>query len=244
MDRTIEILKAHGGRLLFLAGIGTFLTLISPLETGNLPFAWRWLYWVGLMFLGGASGELSERILERLAPGLPELARYALIAAMVSIPVTLAVLAIQSVVGPTPTLRQLPFYYFFVFVISSGVTVLTWMLERPDRAESQPGPGRALTDKLPVRLRTAGLLALESEDHYLRVHTDRGDALILMRLSDAIAAVEGLEGAQTHRSWWVARAAIDHAEKSGGRAELSLTNGLKAPVSRSYYADLKDRGWI
>ncbi|MEE2526921.1 LytTR family DNA-binding domain-containing protein [Hyphobacterium sp. HN65] len=244
VDRVNEFLKTHGGRLVFLGGTGTFLTLISPLDTDALPFLWRWTYWVGLLFLGGGAGELSERLLTRLAPGLSTFPRYALITAMVSVPVTLAVIAIQAAVGPMPSLLQIPIYYFFVFVISAGVSTLTWMLERPDQTTNGTGPGRALTDKLPVRLRTADLLALESEDHYLRVHTSRGDALILMRLSDAMAAAESLEGAQTHRSWWVARAAIDHAEKAGGRAELTLTNGLKAPVSRSFYADLRDKGWI
>ncbi len=38
----------------------------------------------------------------------------------------------------------------------------------------------------------------------LHFHTDRGSDLILMRLSDALTELKGLEGAQTHRSWWVA----------------------------------------
>ena len=47
-------------------------------------------------------------------------------------------------------------------------------------APAEPAVARTLTDKLPVRLRTADLHALQSEDHYLRVHTSAGDALILV----------------------------------------------------------------
>ena len=39
-----------------------------------------------------------------------------------------------------------------------------------------------------------------------------------MRLSDAVEELEGLEGAQTHRSWWVARDAVRGVERGDGRA--------------------------
>ena len=86
--------------------------------------------------------------------------------------------------------------------------------------------------------------ALQNEDHYLRVHTARGDALILMRLSDAIAAVSALEGAQTHRSWWVARDAVIDVKKADGRATLTLEGGQQVPVSRTFYPKLREAGWL
>lgn len=244
MKKVLDFVKAQGSGLLFMIGLGTFLAILGPYETAALGWPWVWLYWTGLMLLGGYSGSVASTILNRLAPNLPRGASYALVALMVSLPVTFAVIAIQGVVGTLPPLYFWPVIYFFVLVISGGVTLLTYLMERPDTATPEPSVGRALSDKLPVRLRTANLIALQSEDHYLRVHTSRGEALILMRLSDAIAAAEELEGTQTHRSWWVARTAIDHAEKSGGRAELTLSNGVTAPVSRKYYPDLRDRGWI
>jgi DNA-binding LytR/AlgR family response regulator len=242
VQRLTNWMKAHGAGYLFVAGIGTFLAILAPYNTGGLGWPWVWIYWVSLMILGGASGNAAAWLLGRLAPGLSPLATYTAIAFMVAVPVSAAVIALQAAVGFTPPLVQWPVIYGFVLVISGGVTALTYLLERPDAADS--GPGRALTDKLPVRLRTADILALQSEDHYLRVHTSRGEALILMRLSDAIAAVANLEGAQTHRSWWVARPAIENAEKSGGRAELTLTGGITAPVSRSFYPLLREKGWI
>lgn len=244
MQRLVNWLKAHGAGYLFVAGIGTFLAILAPYNTGGLGWPWVWFYWVSLMILGGASGNAAAWLLGRLAPGLSPLATYTAIAFMVAVPVSAAVIALQAAVGFTPPLVQWPVIYGFVLVISGGVTALTYLLDRPDDASLALKAGRALTDKLPVRLRTADILALQSEDHYLRVHTARGEALILMRLSDAMAAVERLEGMQTHRSWWVARAAIENAEKSGGRAELTLTGGITAPVSRSFYPLLREKGWI
>ena len=64
-----------------------------------------------------------------------------------------------------------------------------------------------------------------------------------MRLSDAIAAVETLDGARTHRSWWVARDAVETVERGDGRARLIRAGELAAPVSRTYAPKLRNAGW-
>ena len=94
-----------------------------------------------------------------------------------------------------------------------------------------------------MKLKGAEIFAVEAEDHYLRIHTDAGDGLILMRLGDAIDALDGRPGLQTHRSWWVATAAVETAKFARGRGELSLSNGLKVPVSRAYAAAVKAVDW-
>ncbi len=66
----------------------------------------------------------------------------------------------------------------------------------------------------------------------------------LMRLSDAIAELQGIEGAQVHRSWWVARTAIVEAVRGDGRATLTLKDGAEVPVSRTYARLLRQSGWI
>jgi DNA-binding LytR/AlgR family response regulator len=98
-------------------------------------------------------------------------------------------------------------------------------------------------DRLPMKMRGATIRAVQAEDHYLRIHTDRGSDLILMRLSDALEELEGLEGAQTHRSWWVAREAVRDVSRGDGRATLTLEGGVLAPVSRRYAKALRDAGW-
>ena len=64
-----------------------------------------------------------------------------------------------------------------------------------------------------------------------------------MRLTDALGELEGLEGAQVHRSWWVARDAVVGAERGNGRASLTLKTGAVAPVSRTYAQALRAAGW-
>lgn len=61
---------------------------------------------------------------------------------------------------------------------------------------------------------------------------------------DAIAELDGLPGARTHRSWWVARDAVAKAESSGGRTTLTLAGGLAVPVSRSARPELAAQGWF
>jgi DNA-binding LytR/AlgR family response regulator len=82
------------------------------------------------------------------------------------------------------------------------------------------------------------------EDHYVRVHTPLGSALVLMSLSQAIAGLKDIEGVQTHRSWWVARAAITGVIEDGRKLRLRLTDGLEAPVSRARVGALRQDGWL
>jgi len=110
-------------------------------------------------------------------------------------------------------------------------------------ADTDARPATRFTQRLPLRLRGARLIAVEAEDHYLRVHTDQGSDLILMRLSDALEELDGVEGAQTHRSWWVARDAVRGASRGDGRATLTLEGGISAPVSRRYAGTLREAGW-
>lgn len=89
----------------------------------------------------------------------------------------------------------------------------------------------------------ATLIALQMEDHYVRVHSIDGSELRLMPLGHAIAAAK-VEGLQVHRSWWVARSAVAAVEGNPRSMRLRLTNGIVAPVARSAVARLRAAGWI
>ena len=94
----------------------------------------------------------------------------------------------------------------------------------------EAGPG--LSHRLPPELRSAPILALQAEDHYLRVHTARGEALIHMRIGDAEEILAGEDGVRAHRSFWIARRALKGVERKAGKLTLKLANGLDVPVSR------------
>lgn len=245
--RLRRIFKAAREPLFIVFGLGTFLAILGPYGTGGLGWPAVWLYWCALMALGGVFGWGTGHLLSRWKPRWPLWSQYALAAPAVAIPVTAAVMAINARLGGAVEWRALPLTFFFVLVISAFATGAGYVAERlragpAGDGEARPGP--ALTGKLPLNLKTAPIHALQSEDHYLRVHTARGDALILMRLSDAIAAMAAIEGAQTHRSWWVAREAVTGVKKADGRATLTLAGGLDVPVSRTYYPKLREAGWL
>jgi DNA-binding LytR/AlgR family response regulator len=136
-----------------------------------------------------------------------------------------------------------------VLTINVAVVGLAWLtrsafnrpLTRVSAPEGLAPP--ALRGRLPPRLARARLIAVEAEDHYLRIRTEAGSTLVLMRLADALAALEGADGFRVHRSWWVARTGVEAARWKAGRGELTLSDGAVAPVSRTYAAALRGTDW-
>ncbi|MDF2232138.1 LytTR family DNA-binding domain-containing protein [Albimonas sp. CAU 1670] len=120
--------------------------------------------------------------------------------------------------------------------------------EAPRALDPAPAPSpAAFAPRLMERLspaRRGALLRLSMQDHYVEVATDRGAELVLMRLGDAIAECDPVEGLQVHRSHWVARAAVVNARRDGDRAILRLSNGERIPVSRGRVPALREAGWL
>ena len=104
-------------------------------------------------------------------------------------------------------------------------------------------PAAPFLERIPERL-GRNLLHLHMQDHYVEVHTDAGSDLVLLRFRDALREVTELDGAQVHRSHWVARTALDRVERRNGRIALHLVNGSVVPVSRSFAPALRQRGWL
>lgn len=108
---------------------------------------------------------------------------------------------------------------------------------------SEPSPAPRLSERLAPDQRGA-IRFLQVNDHYVVVNTDRGQANLLMRFSDAISETLPLEGAQVHRSFWVAWGAVQRAEQDKGRWFLALAGGARVPVSRANVGKLQARGLI
>ena len=100
-----------------------------------------------------------------------------------------------------------------------------------DQPAAAPEYPTEFVSKLPAALRR-DILALEAEDHYVRVHTLHGSALILMRLADAAALIDPRLGLRVHRSWWVAKDGVRALEGTHGRAVARLVDGTAVPISR------------
>jgi hypothetical protein len=83
------------------------------------------------------------------------------------------------------------------------------------------------------------LISLTKQDHYLKVVTREGEALILKRMADAVAELDGYPGMQVHRSHWVAFEAVEAVERATGRWVVRLSDGRTLPVSRPNAAPLR-----
>ena len=123
-----------------------------------------------------------------------------------------------------------------ISVVVSGLLALN--SRQP--TETSTGPTRLLS-RLNFEKR-GSLISMSVQDHYVEVTTTKGQDLLLMRLSDAIAETDGVEGWQVHRSHWVAADAVAKARRNGNKATLILTDGREIPVSRTYMSVLKDAG--
>lgn len=86
------------------------------------------------------------------------------------------------------------------------------------------------------------ILALQSEDHYVRVHGASTSELLLIRLRDAIREMDDLPGQQVHRSWWVAKEAV--AEFEGRRRSIVLVNGARVPIACDIIGTLERVGFF
>lgn len=78
------------------------------------------------------------------------------------------------------------------------------------------------------------ILWIEAQEHYVRITTAEESRLVLARFSDVVRELPGSEGMQVHRSHWIRKAAVTAQEREGQNLLLSLTNGSRVPVSRSY----------
>lgn len=235
---------------LLLAGI-VILTLTGPFATYLAgPWPVRLAYWGRTLAIGyllyrpalWCAGRAARRF--RVAEAL----LWGLAVCLMTAPMSLWLWYF----GPIPDWRRpLPGVADFfdtglqALVLAALYAVALWGVHRPPlerRAAVSMAPPRLLS-RLPPRLGEE-IIALRSEDHYVRVYTRLGDALILSRFADAIADMDGVRGEQVHKSWWVARAAVTGAQKNGRDFQIHLEGGLVAPVSRSRLKALRGAGWL
>lgn len=252
-------LAAWSPTLLWMLAPGVLLALIGPFGSFAAPFGTRLLYWVPTMAAGAVLGVLAARVLVRVWPSLEKrrLVFTFIHAVLVTALMVFVVWAWGAVAfggyGAIKLSWTLAFYVGVVTVAISAIRIVmapragapapapsvaqTSVAETGSMCASLAAP--ALARRLKPEFRAAPILALEAEDHYVRVHTAAGADLILIRLSDAIDEMGGVAGVRPHRSWWAAREAVVATERKKGRLVLTLNNGLQAPVSRAAAAAVR-----
>jgi DNA-binding LytR/AlgR family response regulator len=244
----------------FLAAlvVGLLLGLAGPFGSyPAYPTATRYAFWLGLTAAGAVAALAADAVLPatRVRAGVRRTVALALVSA---VPMTFVVAWTMSLVQPgrvfTP--QQLPALFACVAAVQLLIVYATTTTmptadsaEARGRAPAQPEPAAeaipaafpsALLSRLPPGI-GSDIIALESEDHYLRVHAAGGSALILMRMADAVALLDPRLGAQVHRRWWVAEAAVAGLRTDGQKLSLRLINNSVVPVGRTFSAAARAR---
>ena len=244
----------------FLAAIpvGLLLGFAGPFGSyPAFPTATRYAFWLGLTAAGVVAAVAADAVLPvtRFRAGAIRIGAVALVSAL---PMTFVVAWTMSLVQPgriyTP--QQLLGLFWGVAAVQLLVVYATTITaptaddaEAPGRAPALPEKGAeaipaafpsALLRRLPPGI-GSDIIALETEDHYLRVHAIGGSALILMRMADAVALLDPQLGAQVHRRWWVAQAAVAGVRTEGQKLSLCLIDNNLVPVGRTFSAAAKAR---
>ena len=254
-DRTSHpiILRAALAVLTILA-----LTVQGPGGTWTLPLLTRIIEVAGGTLAWEASVAVLARTVRRhLGRTTYERSPWPLVSVVLlaSLPATACMAAVCHAVGDQVTSPTS--FYARSLVLGLVITFARQGLRRgwmPTGAD-RPQPERQAPITLPPsdvaaafvrrhapQLAGRRLLALEAEDHYLRLHTEGGSALILMRLRDAVAALGPGSGWQPHRSFWLSADAGAKARRVGQAWQLTLLTGLAVPVGRSKLAAMRTAG--
>ncbi|CAN7370141.1 LytTR family DNA-binding domain-containing protein [Phenylobacterium sp. LjRoot225] len=238
--------------LTLLVVIGLFMGFVGAYGTDRIPSGPRFLYWTACIVGGGVVG-LS---LDALVAARTERfwLRIAATSLLMTLPVALWVIGVGHVladgaVSLAAYARLLP----QVLAVSAPIMAIRAVIWRPSRAVVEtrtivepplPEAEAVFRRRLSARRRSARLIAVEAEDHYVRVHTEAGSELVALRFADALEELARAHGHQTHRSWWVAAEAIRGGRWRRGAGELRLDGDLTVPVSRTYAGRLRAAGWL
>jgi len=234
--------------LALLAAIGLVLTELGPYRTIEAPQLLRTAYWLSAAIGSGLLGIAVDRALEARVPGFWP--RIVAVSLAITPPVTLFVYALNATMLGLPRrpwlLPQLGWQVLVAMLPIMAVRALVWRRVVETRTivvPPLPEAERAFRLRLSAKRRTARLIAIEAEDHYVRVHTDAGSELVSMRFAEAVEELALAHGHRLHRSWWAAADAIEAVRWNRGTGEARLAGGIVAPVSRSCAAALKAAGW-
>jgi hypothetical protein len=234
--------------LLLLAGVGLAMAALGPYRTLDVPDDLRIAYWLVAVTGAGLVGIAVDRALEpRIRAFWPRIAAVSLV---MTVPVTPFIYALNAVMLDLPRrpwlIGQLAGQVLVVSLLLMALRALLWrriVETRTVVVPPLPEAERAFRSRLSARRRGARLIALEAEDHYVRVHTDAGSELVSMRFSDAVEELALAHGYRLHRSWWAFADAVEAVRWRRGGGEARLAGGIVAPVSRGCAAALKEAGW-
>jgi DNA-binding LytR/AlgR family response regulator len=263
-------LGARAAEMLLAVAIAPAFAWMNPFISDRQSFMALLGFWGGLLASWFIMMAIVDRLLDMLdiVRRTTLVVRRVIVIAVAAVPMILiAGAATHALKGWTITPSEIVEIYFQIVLIGSGVALIAVAAFSPrsERAapviaepalsyaddecsrpadmrhrDVLPGADGRLIGRIPLAQR-GRILCLAMEDHYVRVHTDRGSALVLLRLSDAIAEAEAATpGRQVHRSWWVSDEAVERFERAGRTGQVHLQGGIRVPVSQRYLKSVDD----
>lgn len=247
-------------KFVFYLTLVAIVTVIGPFGTYNALSLWdRFAFWlvdfsaVAVFAHIGVYTAFSVNLFNKLS-GTTRLCIGGVLGA---IPSTAAVMFIYKVFAPEAAAALIyPKVYLEIAVISAPMLLTEFVVipavvqktkgteeeiaepvdETPPMEPAaplakQPDLPSALKDRLPPEMHGARICSISMQDHYAHITTDRGNAMLLMRMGDLVDLLSGIEGIQIHRSHWVATAEIEKIEKNGRKHHVHLRDGRVLPVS-------------
>ena len=244
--------------LLAAIPIGLLLGFAGPFGSyPAYPTFTRYAFWLGLTVAGVIAAIAADALVPGKVIGAGRL-RMGVVALFSALPMTFVVAWTISLVQPGRFFapEQLPVLFAAVAAVQLLIVYLIKAMDHSaagheadasladlsgTEAEVLPAPFPSiLLAKLPPECGSE-IIALETEDHYLRVHTVQGSALILMRMTDAVGLLDRQLGAQVHRRWWVAESAVVALRAERQKLSLLLVDETLVPVGRTFSAAVKAR---
>lgn len=245
-----ERLIGWPARLAVVIAAGLLLGRLGPFGTfAELGSFERYAYWVGLTLLMWLQG---VAILSLIAASLaarswPRWVIVVIAALLASIPTAFEVAWAEMLLRVERDLEPIDLLAIAgdVSLLSVPLLLLTHAWGPRQAAGKAVVPVDARAGRLVTMMepgRRGELLAVGSEDHYVRLYSVRADQLVAMRFADALDGLAHEDGLQVHRRWWVATTAVERIARDGDGLQLSLRNGLKVPVSRSFAQQVR-KAW-
>lgn len=247
----MTILKQYYWQIaLVILAFGFVFSVLGVYDTYGLPFYMRFTFWTTTMATGIIASILPAPFISKyIFKDHHPIYQIVLGSFIASIPVTF----VLTVFNPTFSLNSslkiwiIQFGYVLVISLVVGATGYPFMKKigafgHQQGAEDDKGEVEVsdFLKRLPIKFHSAELYGFSAEDHYLRVYSNKGEELILLRFADAMKSLSHADGLQVHRSWWVMKNGVADIDTKAGKRVLILKSETQVPVSRTYNKTVKN----
>ena len=215
---------------------GTYLTL----DTFERTIVWACIVGWGL-FMIAVSMSFADRYLTNLSFKQEEIGRLLIMPPVIIIPLYPAV---QAYLAPDPmpisVIQGIIACYLLGGIVTCArfATMMNGAVEA-DAAEAGP----RLLKRLPSDAE-GPILRISGKGHFVEIVTETSRHEVRMRLADAVDEMDNVDGFFTHRSHWVARAAIHDVERKGGKHFVISADEERIPISKGTLTELEEAGFV